>query len=255
MKKSFLLIVCLLCGLTLCAQESPRKAFDSTIARHPVIFGIRGGINFNGFGPDLEKVWDTSLKKRSDSGWNIGLIVDCPILESFYFQPGIYFKTKGFKLAESEEDFTRQVRGKANYLEFPLLFSYRYNVKRGLQFEFNLGPYIGVGMSGTVSDYTYPKSGDAATPPAGLNPDLGVNEDPKIITRDYFGDDLETSFGIKKSDIGITLGIGMTVNRFYIGVQHSMGLKNLSNDVCWGSDIRFRNHSTTLLIGFNINKH
>lgn len=255
MKKLTLFVMLLLFAAANAGAQEKKKAFDSSISKHPVVFGIRGGINFNEFGPDITKVWDTALKKKSENGWNIGLIVDCPILGSLHFQPGIFYKTKGFKLAESEVDFTRQVHGSAQYLEFPLLLSYRYNVKRGLQLEFNVGPYIGTGLKGTVSDYTYPKGQQTGTVHPGLAPDLATGEDPIIVRRDFFGDDLDDSFGIKKSDMGLCLGIGMTVNRFYIGFQYDWGLKNLCNEVCWGSKYRFRNSSATILIGFNINKN
>lgn len=252
MKKSLLLIFALLCMLSTTAQER-LKFFDSRIADHSVVFGIRGGLNFGGLGADIKRVWDTPLKSKSDNGWNIGVIVDCPILKSLYFQPGVFFKTRGFKLSESDKSFSRQIHGKANYVVFPLLLSYRFNVKPGLQFEFNLGPYIGIGISGKVMDYSYPKDGGTPTIPGMDSGSMG--EDPTVVQRDYFGDDLETSLGMKKSDTGVCFGVGMTVNRFYIGFQYDLGLANLCNDVCWGNDVKFRNRSATVLIGFNINKN
>ena len=230
MKKLFSICLLLFISCSLFSQnryeDYDLKKSDGRISNKQVVVGIRGGINFNYFGKDVSKVWDANSKRKEHFGWNLGIVFDVPILESFYFQPGAYYKTKGFRVTESNPAYDRMVKGNANYAVFPLLFSYRLNIKGGMDLEFNLGPYIGIGFKGKVRDvmYSYLLDPDNPDPDEGI---FGSNGSPsfiKVEEVDMFGDNRENSFGIKKSDLGVVIVTGITINRFYIGLQYDMGL-------------------------------
>ena len=74
----------------------------------------------------------------------------------------------------------------------------------------------------------------------------------KVEEEEMFGDNRENSFGIKKSDLGVVIGTGITINRFYFGLQYDMGLKNLANKSAWAPGYKFRNNSITIQLGFNL---
>lgn len=260
MKKAILILI-LVCCTAPGFSQSKREVFDPKISKARLNFGIRGGINFNSFGPDISHAWDNDLEQKSDLGWNVGIVFDCPILESFYFQPGAFYKTRGFNFSETNPMYSRHISGSPNWLMFPLLFSYRYQIKKGMQLEFNLGPYIGVGIGGSVRDVVFNHSGweeggddETGFEPGGLNPDYVDPKKAEVVERKFFGSDLEESFGISKSDFGLVIGTGLTINRFYVGFQYDLGLTNLRDDSCWAENVRFRNGAATILVGINFNK-
>ena len=153
MKKlfSFLLLIAISFGVFAQSHshnsEYDLKKSDGRISNKQVVFGIRGGINFDGIGKDVLKVWDSNSKNKSHFGWNLGIVFDVPILESFYFQAGAFYKTKGFKVTESNLAYDRLVKVNANSAVFHLLYSYMLNIIQGLDIECNLVPYIVVGYT------------------------------------------------------------------------------------------------------------
>ena len=95
-------------------------------------FGVRASLNlsnvnnkYDGEVGSGESKSDYENDFKNRVGFKIGVIYDWGISESFYIQPGLYFTTRGAKIKESEEDYKYEEKWKLNYLQLPILASYR----------------------------------------------------------------------------------------------------------------------------------
>ena len=149
------------------------------------------------------------INVSSKIGFNAGLNVDFSIVESFGVQTGLLFTTKGWK----EDD----VKANPMYLEIPILASYRYHFTDNLRWEFNFGPYFAYGVGG---NYSY--DGDSYG--------------------DVFGDN-----GYKRFDAGLALGTGVTISKFYVGLQYEFGLANIVDS----DHYSVKNSNFSIGVGYN----
>ncbi len=217
MKKTLLLLVCAISALTASAQraESSSSSFFSTErADQPVTFGIRGGVNFAKQSISSDGY---SFSLKSNVGFNVGVSVDIPILESFYLQSGLYYTVKGYKLEGEDYEYEEAATEKVNpsYLEIPILASYRYNFSDRTQLQINFGPYVACGIAGKY------KFGDEEV--------------------DYFDDEN------KRFDAGLAFGAGMTFGHIFVGLNYDLGLTNTLKD----SEESFKNRCLSINVGYN----
>jgi len=188
MKKVLLIAVCAILSLTASAQRATSSSssfFSTEKADQPVTFGVRVGGNLSTMTGDIDDV-------KSRFGFNVGVNVDIPLLQSLYLQTGLYATQKGCK----GDGYDMKMN--PLYLEIPVLASYRYNFSDATQLQVNFGPYMAYGISGK---FKYE----------------GHEED-------FFDDG-----GAKKFDAGLQIGAGVTVSKFYIGCAYQFGLTNISD--------------------------
>lgn len=217
MKKTLLLLVCAISALTVSAQRAvstSSSVFSTERADQPVTFGIRGGVNF---AKQTASADGYSASAKSNVGFNVGVSVDIPMLESLYLQTGLYYTVKGYKLDVEDYEYEEVYTEKTNpsYLEIPILASYRYNFSDRTQLQINFGPYVACGIAGK---YKYD----------------GEEED-------FFGD------ANKRFDAGLAFGAGMTFGHFFVGLNYDLGLTNTLKD----SDASFKNRSLSINVGYN----
>lgn len=212
MKKYLLLAICAVMTLGASAQRASSSSstfFSSKRAETPVRFGITAGLNIAG---QTWKDGDISYSPDSRLGFNVGLTVDFPILESLYIKSGLLYTTKGSK----DEDDGYEEKLSPAYLEIPVLASYRYDFSDAAQWQLNFGPYIAYGIGGKY------KYGD--------------------YEEDYFGDD-----GAKRFDLGLQIGTGITLGQHYnIGIAYQFGLVNTVDD----GDETLKNHNFMINLGY-----
>lgn len=116
-------------------------------------FGILGGINFQNLnGKDY---YGDKLENDMIIGYHVGVNVQLPIVEGFYFQPGLLFSTKGAKNTENSVTTTVNL----SYIEMPLNFVYKGLLGKGY-IMVGLGPYIGYGIMGKVKTETGTESSE-----------------------------------------------------------------------------------------------
>lgn len=145
----------------------------------PVKLGIRGGLN-------LSTMSDGGDDVSSKLGFNAGIILDVPISHTLYFQPGLYFSQKGYKIEGSYAGHDYSEKINLSYLEMPLLVSYHYNVLDDVQLQPFAGPFIGI----TVSK----------------------------------DDDMTLGSSHESFDAGIQFGIGATyLSHYYVSLGYEMG--------------------------------
>lgn len=144
----------------------------------PVKFGVRGGLNISS--ASFSEYGD-AIGASSRIGFNAGIILDMPVSESFYVQPGLYYTQKGFKYdgrTWRNLGNTKSCTSTQGYVELPILASYRYPLTDDIQLQINAGPYAAVRLNNKVSDedydFLYFDGGSSGSFDAGLQVGAGV---------------------------------------------------------------------------------
>ena len=214
MKKFLLVLVCaIVCTSIASAQyasDASRSFFSVQRSDEPVTFGIRGGVNF---AKQTASSDGYSFSPKNNVGFNFGVSVDIPMMESLYLQSGLYYTVKGYKL--EEDGYTEKAT--PSYLELPILASYRYNFSEYTQLQVNFGPYLAYGIAGK---YKWDDGDD---------------------DEDYFNDD------IKKFDAGLAIGAGMIFGHIFVGINYDLGLTNILKD----SEGTLKNKCLSINVGYN----
>ena len=217
--------------------------------------GIKLGYNLGGVMADYRGVNTPEERKRTagdpdnfkiKSGFQAGMIVDCPINDVLSIQPGARFSMQGFvdkytsgSSSESSSKSTRKFS--LYYLQVPVYAQYRWNVYEETNVLFQAGPYAGFGLFGRQSYMRNGKQQD-------------LNDAQKKKT---FGDG--TAKDIQKAfDFGIGVGAGIEFYRFQLMLAYDFGLSKSpfhmdSSRTKSGSyhvDMRNHNFSVTLAVIF-----
>ena len=143
---------------------------------------------------------DSNLKY----GFHVGLFDKMMVNESFAVQPELLYTSKGFKnnfdqslIADGQADFN------LNYIEVPVKLVYNLSE----DFEFQFGPY-----------FSYLVNANVDTDAEVLDFfDINTNDD---INRDYFN----------AFDVGLTAGLGFTLDPLVLGFNYNLGLTSVAKD-------------------------
>lgn len=131
-----------------------------------------------------------NMTKMDDSkalpGFTAGVGMDYEFNESWAFQPGLMFTSKGYKYKIGGEKLTvRPI-----YLDIPLLAAYKFPITDNVKFVINAGPYLGIGLGGKTKLHT---------------DNAGSNK--------VFADD---GMNWKRFDLGIQWGVGVELGEHYL---------------------------------------
>ena len=152
--------------------------------------------------------------------------MDVNIVRSLSVNTGVYYAQKGYKKEYSDYRGTLKTTDNVAYIHIPLLLSYRVDLSDKSQFQINAGPYFAFGTSGKQKiKSTFPGQ------------------------QSYEIDSFDEYDGMKKNDIGISVGAALTFSNMYVGVVYERGFSNVSNAV--GAD--FRNGCIGINMGYNFN--
>jgi len=224
-----------------------------------------------GYGDDSEKP-----AYKSEMGFSVGLLLDIRLDKNLYLQPSINYVNAKVKNSFSSsspyrldnytattyltgtvyDDFDENYE--LNYIEVPILLSYRFKLSEKSNIQINAGPYVGYGISGKgkvtgstdwplLTEYYY--SNSAATGQtylinsntegnldlfgkAGHSTTTYTTGDAPTNTYDYTFK--EAPF--KNLDAGVRFGAGFEFSGFIIGVSYDLGLLNIANDEYWSSE-------------------
>jgi len=199
--------------------------------------GVKLGYNFggvtanylgDGLADKLEAGAPGNFKNRS--GFQVGMIADCPINNAFAIQPGVRSAMQGF--TDEYESTHKVIRNfSLFYLQVPVYFQYRLNIAEEANLLFQAGPYAGLGLFGRQSLYR-----------KGVLQEL--RDGCKKIN---FSEDFNSAF-----DYGISAGVGIEFFRFQLVVAYDLGLnkaifkKNNGTGYSYNVDMRNNNFSVTL---------
>lgn len=229
MKKLFMLAAMFMMGITATSAQEIRDMFG-TDQKGDIGYGVRVGLNIS----DISGKYGS--KKADDfnarAGFQFGGVVDLPITNGFYIQPGLSFTTRGARYKETYGDAKAIEKYRPMYLQIPVLASFRADVSDNLNVQVNVGPHFAFGLGGkAVSEY----AGETEKYP-------------------FFGESTENEshFGAKRFDCGLTFGAGVTfMEHYYVGIAYDLGLVNMAIDKEWGKDVKLHNRNFSIQIGYN----
>lgn len=174
-------------------------AASGAVAESQVRLGVRAGLNF-----DRQKYSFNNISQTSDSklGFHLGAVVDVPLSSCaaslpgwLYFQPGLYFTTRGGK----EKVATHTNTTSLYYLELPLLASAKASLTDNFRLRADFGPSIGFAVSGKQ------KSGSISS---------------KVFDED----------SARRFHFGLNFGAGLEYRSLYLGVGYGLGLSSIYDD-------------------------
>lgn len=138
MKKIFFSTALILSGTFFTAS-----AQSTTTTASKVSFGIRAGVNMQNInGRDLN---DNKLENKLVPRIQAGVVVDIPLADQFYIQPGLLFSGKGAKENGSDDNVN------VSYIDIPLTFLFKPLLGSG-HLLLGVGPYVGFAVAGKVTD-------------------------------------------------------------------------------------------------------
>ena len=204
-------ILLLLCGLAalcshLAAQEHPKN-----------IVGLRAGYAAS---------WATTygVKSSIKPGYSVGISDEVLLSQRlpFYFETGLHFIAKGYRINGYDDSSTS-----FNYLKLPVGISYHIRAGKDVSVEPAVGLYYAVGLGGKreISGGTTKVFSDGST---------------------------------SRSDLGYAIGLGATVSRFHFGISYDAGLLNVDKaDLVYGDGSpligykKLKNNSLIISVGVN----
>lgn len=210
-----LIVALLMFGITVNSQTSG------------ISFGLRGGFDMQNInGRDID---DDQLTMDLVPRFNAGLVVDIPLGTDMFFQPGLFFTTKG---AKSDAFFgLGSVEYNLSYIELPLSLLYKPMLGNG-RFFLGFGPYLSYGIMGkteyTVGNLTTEENIEFTSERSGL------------FAWKYF----------KPFDYGGNLFFGYELaSGILLQLNTQLGMANIYPDP--DSDIVFKNTGFGLSLGYN----
>ena len=160
-------------------------------------FGIKGGLNLANMAVSTSGV---GVTLQSITAFHVGLVGDVKLQDKLYFNTGLLFSLKGFKIKGSGLGGVSSGSLNLNYLEIPLNLAYKFPINEKSKFLVQAGPYLGYAMSGKE------KSGGESS---------SVN----------FND-----AGIKRMDYGLGFGAGVEFGQIVASINYQLGIANLNDD-------------------------
>ncbi len=181
-------------------------------ANAQISIGVRVGANFANQNFDADGL---SISPDGLTGLAFGIPIEIGITESFAVQPELNFIQKGSSIEFSDEIFGETFESKTdtriNYIEIPILAKVKFGTET-IDAYLAAGPTIGFGMSGKVETEV-----TAAGVTESAEEDIDFDED-----------------GIKRSDIGLSIGAGAGIaagpGSLFLDLRYVLGLSNISDN-------------------------
>ena len=209
--------------------------------------GIKAGYNVGGVRaeflgpphPDKPNAASQPENFNMRSGFQIGMIADMPINDTWAIQPGARFAMHGFSDKYNDGGATgakEERKFSFFYLQVPVYVQYRMNIAEEANLLFQAGPYAGFGLFGQQA-----RTRRGAT--------AGLTDDQKKIS--FGSDPTKSSDDLQRLDYGIGAGVGIEFFRFQFMVNYDFGLnkahfRKLSAPGTY--DVNLSNHSISVTL-------
>jgi hypothetical protein len=214
----------------------------STLAMQAQIgFGLLGGVNFqniNGKESNGDKLENGLLV-----GFHAGVNANIPVVEDFYFQPGLLFSVKGarnnfFNMPVKASGDGYNTTTKISYIEIPLNFLFRPQVGNGYVL-LGFGPYVAFGIGGS-------QKFESGT----LSYEQKVAFKNEITESDFF--DLNNAY-FRRLDAGANIFFGYEIPMgVFLQLNAQLGLLKINPVHSWdsGDETSYKNTGYGLSIGY-----
>lgn len=250
MKRIAVFAILVSCIASMATAQS-KSFIDTSRPDEIVTFGVRAGLNSSGLSNNYIAMQPEMIQNNFywRMGAQIGGVADLHIRNFFALQTGLMWENRSYDCAlmaaNSSDDYMGSmfVNAKFNYLHFPVMLSFRFNLLKDLIWQFDLGGYYAYGVCGKKKQYAYYAYGESE----------GELIFEKNITKtDYFGADSKDFLAVWRSDIGLKIGTGLTVfNHYFIGVYYQRSLKNIAKQSEGSAPVKIRNCTWNVSLGYN----
>jgi len=169
-------------------------------------FGIKGGLNLSNL-LNKDNDFKYSEEYKLKPGFNLGVSMEMPVSGAVSFETGLILDSKGYKRNYMVNTTDHEVTVNSIYLNIPLHF--KFSTQMGnLNPYFLAGPYLGIGISGKISNKSI-NSGISSTQSYAIN----------------WGNDNNSDF--KQVDGGLDFGAGLDFGNISFGATFGLGLVNI----------------------------
>ena len=148
------------------------------------------------------------------SGFQLGLVADCPLGDSWAIQPGVRFAMIGFN-DKYKANLEELRKFNLFYLQIPVYAQYKLNIAEETNLLFQAGPYAGFGLFGRQVRYRN-----------GSSQELSDN-DKKINFGNNPSDRQNASDDLVRLDYGVGAGVGIEFFRFQFLFNYDVGLNDM----------------------------
>ena len=178
-------------------------------AQSQVTLGARAGYNLTNV---YQKYENRSIKGLLEwkSGFQLGVLVDCALLDDLSVQPGIIFSQQGMKGYTELDGVKTKLTFNMNYIQIPVNIQYKSDSGNFIKL-FQAGPYLGYGIGGKMK---------------GENTIEGKPEN--FSEKIKFGTDNDAD--LKAFDFGLGVGAGLEIGHFQAGLGYNFGLVCLTQN-------------------------
>jgi hypothetical protein len=181
-------------------------------------FGVKAGLNLSGMMIKQSDFFSYTDSYKMKTGFHIGPIVEIKVFDFLSMESGIILNSKGYTGISEEtiNNETQELKDKKSllFIDVPLTIKVPFSIGNS-NFFGTAGGYAGMGLTGDNKISSY----------------YGNN-----ITKIKWGSE-EGSDDLKQFDYGLTLGAGINLDPFRIGISYNMGLANLSPESSSGSEL------------------
>lgn len=173
--------------------------FTTYAEDYGIYYGLRLGLTVTTVNSDDERLDGGSAQ----AGINIGAIIGIQLTQKapVYFETGIFYTEKGGKGRMDDKKITYDL----NYLEFPLLVKYKYEIDENFGVHPFVGGYLACGIGGKVKDY------------GGMLSEDGYRDTYSSFSEDFF----------RRFDAGLRIGCGGEYQMLYAEISYDFGLTNI----------------------------
>lgn len=220
MKKKFFSTALILSGAFFTATAQSTQTTSSGVS-----FGIRAGVNLQNInGRDVN---DNKLENKLAPRFQGGVVVDIPLADQFYIQPGLLFSGKGAK----ENGTNNKVS--VSYLDVPVTFLFKPLLGTG-HMLLGVGPYVGFAIAGKVTDPNDNKE--------------TIKFENSVTPAQYITDPY-----LRRMDAGANLLVGYEMSsRMSIQLNSQLGLAKINPEIegASNSKLALRNTGFGLSLGY-----
>jgi hypothetical protein len=205
MKKLFTLILLLVC---------------TCLSTHAQFMGLRGGFSLSSITSNLNSSY-SKIESNPLKGFQVGIVVEVPLsttIKWLTMETGLMIQSKGSDLKWTEYFSTNPLRPSSQisyswgtvisnftgktylyYFDIPLNVKMYFSARKTSMY-YEIGPYVGIGLSGKQHD----------------------NGQIREIS---WGPSSDSDY--KQFDSGISMGLGVKIRSILIGLSYDLGLTNI----------------------------
>ncbi|MCD8287667.1 MAG: PorT family protein [Porphyromonadaceae bacterium] len=212
---------------------------------------------------------DEDFNRKTKGGFHLGVIADIPfslpIPVELSIQTGLLYTMRGCKAAldyvDDDDAYEEHFKGKlsSHYFQIPIYPTYHYSFEK-ISLSAFTGPYIAIGLGGkckTSGGGYYDKEMSDWYED---NYKLFGSEFKRGEYNEDKSDDVDDviqggNLGFRRFDIGWSLGVGVTWQKIYFGLQYDWGLISMGRTgdnqlFDKGENARIKNRNFSLSVGY-----